>query len=146
MTQTYALTQNPQIASYTNFPQPLYDFLNISTASQTLNGYQRRLVHQVVRSTFPNLTTLGKGTFVQVIKQDPAADALKRTERRARFDKDLQRAIGLRHLIDALFHSRKPLVGHNVFTDLINLYSCFIGPLPSTAKEFGQLVHETFPM
>lgn len=127
-------------------PQPLYDFLNVSTASGTLNGYQRRLVHQIVRSTFPNLTTLGKGTFVQVIKQDPAADKLKREERRARFDKDLTRSIGLRHLVDVLFASRKPLVGHNLFTDLINMYACFIGPLPKTAREFGQLVNEIFPM
>lgn len=103
-------------------------------------------MHQIVRSTFPNLTTLGKGTFVQVIKQDPAADKLKREERRARFDKDLTRSIGLRHLIDVLFMSRKPLVGHNLFTDLINMYECFIGPLPETAREFGQLVHKTFPM
>lgn len=146
MTRMYVHHQ-PYIICNTKFHlQPLYDFLNISTAGQTINGYQKRLVHQIVRSKYPNLTTLGKSTFVQVVKNDPAAEKLKREERRARFDKDLQKGVGLRHVIDALFKSRKPLIGHNLFTDLINLYKCFVGGLPETVKEFGALIHGTFPM
>jgi poly(A)-specific ribonuclease len=92
------------------------------------------------------LTTLGKSTFVQVVRTDPVAEGLKREERKARFHRDLQKAIGLRHVVEAIFESRKPLVGHNLFTDLINLYDCFIGPLPNTAREFGVIIHEIFPM
>lgn len=126
--------------------QPLYDFLNITTPSQCMNGYQKRLVHQIVRAEFPSLATIGKPTFVQVVKNDPAADKFKREERRAKFDKDLQKAIGLRHLIDALFKSKKPLVGHNLITDLVYLYQCFIGNLPDTEKEFAAIIHAAFPV
>ncbi|KAJ9666986.1 hypothetical protein H2201_002819 [Coniosporium apollinis] len=42
---------------------------------------------------------------------------------------------------------RRPvLVGHNVFTDLVNIYKCFIGELPETVEDFAKKVHELFPM
>ncbi|RPB13962.1 ribonuclease CAF1 [Morchella conica CCBAS932] len=134
------------IQEWLDDPNPLYDFLNITTPSQCMNGYQKRLVHQIVRAEFPSLATIGKPTFVQVVKNDPAADKFKREERRAKFDKDLQKAIGLRHLIDALFKSKKPLVGHNLITDLVYLYQCFIGNLPDTEKEFAAIIHAAFPV
>ncbi|KAF2477352.1 CAF1-domain-containing protein [Lindgomyces ingoldianus] len=37
------------------------------------------------------------------------------------------------------------LVGHNMFTDLVNFYHCFFGPLPDTLQEFRELVHQLFP-
>ncbi|RPB02215.1 ribonuclease CAF1 [Choiromyces venosus 120613-1] len=135
-----------EIQEWVDDPNPAFDFVNISTMGQGVNSYQKRLIHQVVRKTFPHLQTMGRPTFVQVIRTDPAAEKMKRDERRARFDLDLQRAIGLRHVIDALFASKKPLVGHNIFTDLINLYECFIGTLPDTSKEFAHILHRDFPI
>lgn len=42
---------------------------------------------------------------------------------------------------------RKPtiLIGHNIFIDLINFYSCFIGKLPEDVNEFRDEIHELFP-
>ncbi|ORY05144.1 ribonuclease H-like domain-containing protein [Clohesyomyces aquaticus] len=37
------------------------------------------------------------------------------------------------------------LVGHNMFTDLVNVYQCFIGPLPATLEEFNEELHKLFP-
>ncbi|KAG0130761.1 ribonuclease H-like domain-containing protein [Tuber indicum] len=135
-----------EIQEWVDDPNPTFDFVNISTIGQGVNSYQKRLIHQVVRKTFPHLQTLGRPTFVQVIRTDPAAEKMKRDERRARFETDVERGIGLRHVIDALFSSQKPLIGHNLFTDLINLYECFIGPLPDTSKEFAHAIHESFPI
>jgi len=40
---------------------------------------------------------------------------------------------------------RRILVGHNCFTDLVNLYKCFIGDLPLKVEDFEDSVHELFP-
>ncbi|EFE42803.1 CAF1 family ribonuclease, putative [Trichophyton verrucosum HKI 0517] len=38
------------------------------------------------------------------------------------------------------------LVGHNLFTDLVNFYKCFIGDLPSRVEDFQQAINELFPL
>ena len=38
------------------------------------------------------------------------------------------------------------LVGHNVFTDLVNFYACFIGPLPEKVEDFQKQIHSLFPL
>ena len=40
----------------------------------------------------------------------------------------------------------RALVGHNCMTDVINLYRCFIGDLPETAREFNARLQGLFPM
>lgn len=46
-----------------------------------------------------------------------------------------------------LLKKRQPvLVGHNLFTDLVYFYKCFIGQLPDTVEEFQLKVHELFPV
>lgn len=40
----------------------------------------------------------------------------------------------------------RAIVGHNCFTDVINLYRCFIGDLPETVEEFSTKLHELFPI
>ena len=42
--------------------------------------------------------------------------------------------------------NRPVLVGHNLFTDLVYLYQCFIGELPQTAVEFSLRIHQLFPV
>jgi poly(A)-specific ribonuclease len=53
------------------------DFVNIGHPNG-LNGLQRRLVHQLVRSEFPSCRTSarGGGEFMQVEKLDPVKEAL----------------------------------------------------------------------
>lgn len=46
---------------------------------------------------------------------------------------------------ESLKHKRPVVVGHNVFTDLVNLYSTFVGELPPTVAEFRSQTHELFP-
>lgn len=53
-----------------------------------------------------------------------------------RFIDDLQKKLTTR---------RRVLFGHNCFTDLVYLYTCFIGDPPKTVEDFQELVHELFP-
>jgi poly(A)-specific ribonuclease len=41
---------------------------------------------------------------------------------------------------------RPVLVGHNLFTDLVNLCKCFFGALPDRVEDFQGMVHENFPV
>lgn len=42
--------------------------------------------------------------------------------------------------------NRPALVGHNLFTDLVNFYTCFFGKLPDRVEDFQAAIHELFPM
>lgn len=41
---------------------------------------------------------------------------------------------------------RTVLVGHNVFTDLVNIYQTFFGQLPELVGDFQRAIHGLFPM
>ena len=46
---------------------------------------------------------------------------------------------------DGLKSKKTVLVGHNIFMDLMFLYTCFFGPLPSSAAEFTNEIGKLFP-
>ncbi|KAH8705276.1 putative CAF1 family ribonuclease [Talaromyces proteolyticus] len=45
-----------------------------------------------------------------------------------------------------LREKRAPVVGHNLFTDLVYMWQCFFGDLPERLEDFTRLVHEKFPL
>jgi poly(A)-specific ribonuclease len=49
------------------------------------------------------------------------------------------------NLEDKLKKRRRILVGHNCFTDLLYLYTCFVGKLPDRVEDFQQSINELFP-
>ena len=83
------------------------DFLNIPGEMpgipSTLNRYQIRLTHQIVRNEYPGLKTTGMGHFVQVTNptEDQQASA-KLIIAQAR-ENDIGKAVGFRWLMEALF-------------------------------------------
>ncbi len=84
-----------------------------------------------------NLDTLGENVamFARSTKtgENIACDL---NELRSRFD----------HLQSRLRQHRPALVGHNVLVDLVNLYRCFIGPLPLSVTDFMSQIHAMFPI
>ena len=46
---------------------------------------------------------------------------------------------------DGLKSKKTVLVGHNIFMDLMFLYTCFFGPLPASASEFTNEIGTLFP-
>lgn len=58
--------------------QQEFPFVNISEPKGGgLNGYQRMLVHQLVRREFPDYMCYSRndGSFLQVVKVDPTREA-----------------------------------------------------------------------
>ncbi|CRG84169.1 Protein translocase subunit SecA [Talaromyces islandicus] len=42
--------------------------------------------------------------------------------------------------------NRPPVVGHNLFTDVVYMWQCFFGELPDRVEDFAKLVHDKFPL
>jgi poly(A)-specific ribonuclease len=64
------------ISKWVNDPKPERSWVNIG-GNKALNGFQRRLIYQLVRSEFPGYRTFGKndGFFMQITKTDPEDEA-----------------------------------------------------------------------
>jgi poly(A)-specific ribonuclease len=62
---------------YADFVKPELEFVNVSNPAGPLNGFQRRLIHQLVRNEFPTLRTWARndGSFMQVTKLDVKKEA-----------------------------------------------------------------------
>ena len=52
---------------------------------------------------------------------------------------------GFSRVIDALIESKKPLVGHNCFLDIMKIYHQFYKPLPYSYSVFKSDIHKCFP-
>ena len=62
------------ISNWVNDPKAERAWVNIDSGNDNaLNGFQRRLIYQLVRSEFPGHRTFGRndGSFMQVVKTDP---------------------------------------------------------------------------
>lgn len=151
----------------------------------SLNRFQKRLVHQLVETEYPSLTSIGCSDFIRIVKYDKEREDRIRREKINRVEKRLLELRGFRWVIEALTggdlseltpqvfqplvgvveeeedvmahwkrtinglknkNGRIPLVGHNLFMDVVYMWQCFYGGLPDTVEEFADLLHEKFPL
>ncbi|KAG2228303.1 hypothetical protein INT45_011095 [Circinella minor] len=117
------------------------DGVNIDTR----NAYQRRLIYQEVRKSFPNLTAEGRSGFIRVVKFNEKQRKKRIKEQQSRIKKDCEDAVGFRKVIDMISASRKVVVGHNMLLDICHVISQFIQPLPEDVQEFKKLANQIFP-
>eukprot|EP00466_Bigelowiella_natans_P014610 jgi/Bigna1/126963/aug1.3_g1671 len=87
-----------------------------SVLLQPKNGFHRKLVYDLLSYEFPILT------------------ATKVSE-----------MTGIRALLELLHKSGKPLVGHNMFTDLLRIINDFVIPCPPEYHHFKDVVSRMFP-
>ena len=86
------------------------DFLNIAPsgwfvaqlADRGLNNFQKRLVHQLVRAEHPDLVTVSKPGFIQIIAYDKKReDAIKKSKMLG-FEEKITRQVGFRWIVEAM--------------------------------------------
>ncbi|KAI9809416.1 MAG: hypothetical protein M1827_006852 [Pycnora praestabilis] len=104
----------------------------------------RRLEEQISRQTGlrwlveamtgGDLSGIDPGNFARSMAGDPVFIDLGAV--RCEFDELRQK----------LSQRRTVLVGHNLFTDMVNFYRCFLGDLPASVVEFQARLHQLFPM
>ncbi|KAF7016884.1 hypothetical protein CFC21_030403 [Triticum aestivum] len=118
-------------------------------------SHQLKLIQQVLRKNFRDLMyvcTFGEDETSErrvvytdnnedsiLLMKDVQEDLFRR--RKAK----VESAIGIRHVIDLIASERKLIVGHSCFLDIAQVYSKFIGPLPSSIKEFALAINRIFP-
>lgn len=187
-----SLTALKDKEDYLNIPEPC-PLENGNTESPlgswrfSLNSYQKRLVHQLVRVEYPSLVSIGRQTFVQIIPYDKQREESIRVDKSRALRERVIQKTGFRWVVEGMvggglsamdprvflscisnpapvntstsallsysddlqlkLKSRQPvLVGHNLFTDLINFYKCFIGDLPDRIEDFKNAIHALFPL
>ncbi|KAF4553395.1 CAF1 family ribonuclease-like protein [Elsinoe fawcettii] len=153
---------------------------------EELSRYEKRLIHQIVRSDFENLVTFPRKGNIQVqhLDQDQE-DAIKRRKLRETQER-IYRQTGFRWIVEAiagrsfaridwqsfieyndegqiipanfdiearfqrcqhlLQNKPRPVIGHNMFLDLVYLYQTFIGHLPEKVEDFAYKINELFPI
>jgi CAF1 family ribonuclease len=119
-----------------------YGFCNISVTS----SYYKRILHQSLPSMFPNLMIVSsKKHFIQIMENKESTHDTIKIARKHKFDSRIREAIGLRKVVEMIIQSQCVLVGHNIFQDLVFIWSQFLAKLPDTVESFCHLVSETFP-
>ncbi|KOB72201.1 Poly(A)-specific ribonuclease PARN-like domain-containing protein 1 [Operophtera brumata] len=92
----------------------------------------RYMVHHELRSRFSSLLT---------------TDSLGATSSPMKVLEEnlMNHVLGFSRIIALLEQYQKPIVGHNIFLDVILLHNQFIGPLPENYREFKRNINEMFP-
>ncbi|KAK6517969.1 hypothetical protein TWF506_005136 [Arthrobotrys conoides] len=126
-----------------NLDTDLFGFLNIQRAAG-YNGYQRRIIRQLICREFPDYTGVWYEQHLQVLplNEDREKNVVQRRE--DDFQKVLKVQRGVRHLIDKIMELKKPLIGHNLFTDLVYMHKMFIGDPPEDINDFRKYLQQNF--
>lgn len=95
-----------------------------------LSRFEKRLVHQLVRAEYPQLVTISKRGFVQVVKFNKQREDKVALDRKHDFEQRVNRQKGFRWVIDALLGSasvanldvrecaRNPVTGESIYADM----------------------------
>ncbi|KAK3089306.1 hypothetical protein FSP39_002559 [Pinctada imbricata] len=116
------------------------------------NGFQRKLIYQVVRQKFTSGIHLESKTGEKkqryiVVSKVKSEDELKKKEEEKQKNEmqELDDAIGFTKVINMISKSGKLVIGHNMFLDLLHTLHQFCAPLPDDYEEFKSLTNCIFP-
>ena len=101
-----------------------------------LGRFEKRLVHQLVRAEFPELVTISKRGFVQVVRFNKAREEKIAADRTREFNERIGRQKGFRWVIEALRGgdisnldlrecSKDPQTGEHIFFDMDEFKATF---------------------
>ncbi|XP_026329312.1 pre-piRNA 3'-exonuclease trimmer-like [Hyposmocoma kahamanoa] len=108
----------------------------------------RYIVHNEVRIRFPGvLTTDSLGNSHKVlIYRDKYVEGANNAPVAILEDNLMNHLLGFSQIISLLATYQKPIIGHNMFLDIVLLHTQFIGPLPMKYSKFKKNIHEMFPV
>ncbi|KAJ3002533.1 hypothetical protein HKX48_002275 [Thoreauomyces humboldtii] len=125
-----------------------------NSPDQTLNvpcptSFHRRLVHQEVKKRYRfngALKTSGADDAVAITKLSVEERSAPGNDREHQLLKELEELVGFRKVIELVSKSQKPVVGHNMFLDVLQTFSSFYKTLPIDVREFRNEMHSLFPL
>lgn len=86
----------------------------------TINNYQKRLVHQLVRTEYPDLVSMGRPTFVQIIRYDKQREEGLQESKLRTLQGRLSKQTGFRWIVEALVGGDISGLDPWCFTSVIN--------------------------
>ncbi|CAK0844090.1 unnamed protein product, partial [Prorocentrum cordatum] len=113
----------------------------------SMNNFMALVIRQRINEVYPKLTVEKRGSasnFHQerwVMNLSPEGKVKRNQDKR----RELLALIGFRRLWRLLKTSKKPLIVHNGFFDLLFSFAAFDRPLPPTLEAFKAQVHLAFP-
>ncbi|KAK6625526.1 hypothetical protein RUM43_005825 [Polyplax serrata] len=113
-------------------------------------NYMTDILHLEIRKNFLDLWTYQDKSNVIKIRKITMSEKEKLktnnneeiTIKKNVFDSIL----GFSKVMKKLEKLKKPIVGHNIFMDLIMIYKQFFGPLPKSYKKFKENINKVFPV
>ncbi|KAJ1799413.1 hypothetical protein LPJ59_001845 [Coemansia sp. RSA 2399] len=112
---------------------------------ETANGYQRKIVHDIV-GRHDTLGTRGLDRNVEIFRATKKEMAKFAAKKLKLLDASIDDARGFCAVIDLLSKARKPVVGHNMPLDVLHAFSKFHEALPATSAAFEQAMSRFLPV
>ncbi|KAK5128088.1 hypothetical protein LTR85_005205 [Meristemomyces frigidus] len=122
-------SRNMDTAEYINIGAIEADIIKDGQPPEELSRFEKRLVHQLVRAEFPELVSISKRGFVQVVRFNQEREDKIAAGRKRELSERINRQKGFRWVIEALFGSdlsrldlrecaRDSVTGEHVFADM----------------------------
>ncbi|KAH0947464.1 hypothetical protein HN011_011598 [Eciton burchellii] len=127
------------------------EWLNKATDDSSFNidtdtPFLQYLMHTELRNRYPNVWTLSGDNSVNVMKMESnMRKILEQEEGSILEDVLLDSYIGFSKVFKLLVSLKKPIIGHNVFLDLMFIHQQFYKPLPPKYSDFKNNMHQLFP-
>jgi poly(A)-specific ribonuclease len=112
------------------------------------NSYLRRILYEQLEAQFPDRVNVSKneqGHLVVRPVQDAAAQEALLAAQRAEKERQYYDTLGFRRVFTDLVDSKVPIVGHNLFFDLLFMMRWLDQPLPVELDDFRENLHTKFP-
>lgn len=104
------------------------------------------IIHKEIRMRYHELWTYGNNNKKVVVKKVSHAERQQLEKLDDGLDERLVESfLGFTRIFKALVTFKKPLVGHNLLTDLLLMYNLFYKPLPKSYDSFKEEITDLFP-
>lgn len=103
------------------------------------NAFLKKYIYQVIQADYPSVQLEKDSDGRLVAKKSNQAEI--EAEQKLKY----QHAVGFKQVFNDLITSKKPLVGHNLFFDLLFLIKWMDGNLDNTLDQFIPRLNELFP-
>ncbi|GAB6030329.1 Poly(A)-specific ribonuclease pnldc1 [Chamberlinius hualienensis] len=116
----------------------------VVSVSRSLADY---VVHKEIRSRFQEVWTFyspNKQVIVKKVSAVERAELMNSNENELE-NKLMEEFLGFTKVFNCLLTHKKPLIGHNLLTDLILMYNQFYKPLPKSFGKFKSDIKQMFP-
>lgn len=138
----------------TRIQQEIENFVNSEEDEKVIGGcnaFQRKLIYELIEANFGDkvgaTTKSVDNNKVIVVHHRKSEEEEERIEKELQESemRDLEDSIGISTILQKISISRKPIIGHNLFLDLIYILRQFFKPLPDNLAEFKKFAISIFP-